>query len=1002
MKKLFRLVLLASGIFISMIAQAQNQKVSGRVTGSDGSDLPGVTVSLRGTSTGTITDGKGSYQLTVPSGQETLVFSFIGMKTVEKPINNQGVINVQLVEDVIGLEEVIAVGYGTMRKSDLTGSITTVKSESLTMRPTPTIASALQGQASGVLVRTQSAAPGGGSSITIRGINSVQSGSGPLFVVDGIPLSNINSIAPEDIESLEVLKDASATAIYGSRGSNGVILITSKKGKKGKTSISYNARYTMESMPKDIKLMNGQEFADFYTEYERTKNPNITQEQIWYNGSAYDRPTPEQAGAGTNWWEALTRSGQVQNHQLAISGGSDKNTFSVSLNYLDHEGMFIGGDYRRFGLRTSNTYEVTNWLSAGLDIYITRSVENSSGENTAMEGHDGTVNAVYKMSPAQKIYNEDGTYAANTMPGTQTMENPIALAKEQTDANRSQRAFGNFYLDFKPVKDLSIKISAGGDANERKSFLYNPTSTIYGGMANGIAQLSSNIDSYFINENIITYKKQIDVHRFDVVAGLTYEQNIFESFRASSSDFFTDAFKFNNLGAGNVIDRPASNKNKWSLASGLGRFNYSLSDKYLLTLSGRYDGSSKFGEGNKWGFFPSAALAWRVSEESFMQSLDWLSFMKVRGSYGSTGNANIGLYQSLATFAIGNYPLGTAIQPGVYIDGLENKDLKWETTTTGDLGVDFGIFNKVNITIDAYYKKTSDLLMNVSLIETSGQLKALRNVGSLENKGLEFSADAVVVDRAIKWKVKGDIYTNKNKILTLNNDATQEWKIGESLGVIRGYVLDGILGTQADLDNYKGADGIVMNGARLGDYRIVDTNKDGKISGEDQDIICDPNPDFTYSLNNELSYKNFSLSVFIYGTQGNQIQNITATFLTNLLTVRNNMNKDVINNYWTPEHTTGVKYAALNSNTYTSAGHRTVENGSFLRVQNIMLSYNLPLKQIFKNARIYASAQNLLTISDYSGFDPDISSDTGNQNFGTDRASYPLPKSVTFGIDITL
>lgn len=459
---------------------------------------------------------------------------------------------------------------------------------------------------------------------------------------------------------------------------------------------------------------------------------------------------------------------------------------------------------------------------------------------------------------------------------------------------------------------------------------------------------------------------------------------------------------YNNLDAANIFGIPQSNKTKWSLASGLGRINYAFKEKYLLTLSGRYDGSSKFGEGNKWGFFPSAALAWRISEESFMKSIEWISYMKLRGSYGATGNANIGLYQSLATFAIGNYPFGTAIQPGVFADGLENKDLKWETTTTSDIAVDFGILSKVNITIDAYYKKTSDLLMNVSLIETSGQLNALRNVGSLENKGIEFSADAVVVDRAIKWKVKGDIYTNKNKILTLNGDATQEWKIGEAIGTSRGYVLDGILGTQADLDNYKGVDGNVMNGAKLGDYRLVDTNLDGKISGEDQQITFDPNPDFTYSLNNEVSYKNFSLSVFIYGTQGNQVNNITNGYLTNLLTVRNVISKDVINNYWTPEHTTGVKYAALNSNTGNQAGQRNIEDGSFLRVQNIMLSYNLPLKQIFKSARVYVSAQNLLTITNYSGFDPDISSDTGNQNFGTDRASYPLPKSVTFGIDITL
>lgn len=996
-----RLLLLTFGLFIAFTVQAQNFKVTGTVTGSDGAAIPGVTVSAKGTTVGTITDGNGAYRITVPNAKGSLVFSFIGMKSLEIQVNNQSVINAQLTDDVIGLEEVVAVGYGTMKKSDLTGSVTTVKAESLALRPTPTIASALQGQASGVLVRTQSAAPGGTSSIVIRGINSVQSGSEPLYVVDGIPLTDINSIAPEDIESIEVLKDASATAIYGSRGANGVILITSKKGKEGKTNISYSGRYTMESMPKNLNMMNGEEFATVYTAYEKAKNPNITQAQIWYNGSTYDRPTPEQAGEGTDWWGELTRTGQVKNHQISINGGSNKNTYSVSLNYLDHQGMFLGGDYKRFGVRTSNTYQISDWLAAGLDIYITRSMQNSSGENTSMEGHVGTVNAIFKMSPTQTVYTPDGAYQKNTMPGTQTMENPIALAKEQTDATRTQRAFGNFYLNFKPTKDLSVKISAGGDAKEGKNFFYNPSTTIYGALAGGKAQLSSNINSYFISENIATYKKEFNsIHRINVVAGFTYEQNIFESFGSSASSFFTDAFLYNNLGAGNVSDKPASAKNKWSLASGLGRINYVMKDKYLLTVSGRYDGSSKFGEGNKWGFFPSFAGAWRVSEESFMQNIGWMTNLKVRGSYGTTGNSNIGLYQSLATFSMGSYPFGTTINPGVYAARLENKDLKWETTTSSDLAVDFRLFDKVNITIDGYIKKTSDLLMNVNLIETSGQLSALRNVGSLENKGLEFSADATIVNRAVKWKVKGDIYTNKNKILTLNGDATQSWKIGQSLGVLRGYVLAGILATQADLDNYKGADGKVMNGAKLGDYRIVDTNLDGKISGEDQDIICDPNPDFTYGMNNEVSYKNFSLNVFVYGSQGSQINNETARYLTNLTTIRNNLTRDVLNNYWTPDRTTNIKYAALGSN---NAQQPVIEDGSFLRIQNVILSYNLSSKKAkaFSNARIYASAQNLLTISNYSGFDPDISSDTGNQNFGTDRASYPLPKSVTCGIDIT-
>jgi TonB-linked SusC/RagA family outer membrane protein len=980
-------------------AQQKEKTVSGSVSGKGGEAIPGATVVVKGTNNGTITDLNGKFVLPKVPSNAVLMISFVGMKAQEFVVGDQTVFNVIMEEEAIGIDEVVAIGYGTIRKSDLTGSVTSVKSEELVSRPVPTIASALQGLASGVLVRTQSAAPGGKSSIVIRGINSVESEAGPLFVVDGIPMSDISSIAPEDIESLEILKDAAATAIYGSRGSNGVILISSKKGKAGKTLISYSGRYTYETLQKTLDLMNGEEFATVYSEYEKAKKPTLAPENVWYNGSAYDRPTPEQAGEGTDWWDVLTRPGHVQNHQIGISGGSERSTFSASLNYLDQIGMMVGGNYKRFTMRVSNTYEITPWLSSGLDIYITRSYLNSSGENTSMEGQGGTVNAIFKMSPAQKVYTESGDYQPNTLPGTQTNENPLAMALEQTNATRIQKTTGNFYLNFKPTKDLSFKVSAGGISNEGKTYFHNPSTTYYGKLVNGVARLTSNINSYFINENILTYKKTFGSQRINVDAGFTYEQNIYEDFSASTSNYFTDVFKYNNLGAGNLVATPSSSKTKWSLASGLGRINYVLKEKYLLTLVGRYDGCSKFGQGNKWAFFPSVAGAWRVSEESFMNGLEWMTNVKIRASYGTTGNSNIGLYQSLATFTQGNYPFGTTINPGVYLNRLENKDLKWETTVSSNLGVDMRLFDKVNLTVEGYVKKTNDLLMNVNLIETSGQQTALRNVGSLENKGLDISADAVIIDRELKWKAKGSLYLNRNKIIELNGDASQAWRIGKPLGVIRGYILDGILATQEDLDNYLGFDGKPMNGAKLGDYRIIDSNKNGKIDGEDQDIICDPNPDFTYSLGNEFSYKNFSLNIFIYGSQGNQIFNHTARYLTNIQTLRNNLLRDVYNNYWTPERTTNVKYAALGSST---AQQPVIENGSFLRVQNIMLSYNLLLKRIFHSARVYVSAQNLLTITEYSGFDPDISSDTDNNSFGNDRASYPMPKSVTFGVDITL
>ncbi len=983
----------------------QQKSIKGKVTDKSGEPLPGVSIIVTGTTIGTITDLSGDFSISPPTGSKSLSISFMGMQTQVIDIGTSDVINVTLAESETVLDEVVVVGYGTVKKSDLTGSITTVKAKDLTMRPVPTIASALQGQAAGVLVRTQSSAPGGTSSVTIRGINSVMSGSEPLYVVDGIPLQDINSIAPENIESLEVLKDASSTAIYGSRGANGVILITSKKGKSGKPVVTYGTYYSIEKMPTGNELMNAEEFTTLYTEWELNRNPNLTPAQLWYNGSSYDRPLPQNAGIGTDWWKETTQTGHAMNQQFSVSGGGEKNTYSVSLNYLDHKGIIKGGDYNRFDVRTSNTYEINDWVNAGLDLYITRSMKNSSGENTWLELNTGTINAIIKMTAAQSVYAPDGSYQKNTLPGSQTWENPVALANELTDAVRGQRAFGNFYLNIKPLKDLNFKISAGGDANERKTMYYNPSTTIYGGLSKGSALLESNIDSYFITEEILTYKKQIGENRFDLLGGFTYEQSVYENMGGASSNYFTDSYEYNNLAAGSVFDKPYSLKTKWSLASFLGRVNYALKDKYLVSLSGRYDGSSKFGEGNKWGFFPSVAAAWKISDEIFMQDIKWLSNAKLRGSYGSVGNSNIGLYRSLATYTIGNYPIGQAINPGVYATGLENTELKWETTVTAEIAVDFRLFDRVNFTIDAYSKKTNDLLMFVSLIETSGMLTALRNVGELQNRGFEFSADAVVVDKAVVWRIKGDIFTNKSKILKLNGDASQAWKIGQPLGAERGPLIDGIFETQEDLDNYIGADGKVMNGAKLGDYRTVDTNKDGKISGEDNVIIYDPNPRFTYSISNDISYKRFSLNFFTYGTYGNQIRNITGGYLTNLSTIRNNLSKDIVGNYWSTSHPTGVKYPKPG----TATTSPVIEDGTFLRIQNIVLSYSIPIKKV-KSARVYVSGQNLITLTDYSGYDPDVTSPAGvkvgtgvvsNTTIGYDNASYPTPKVVTFGLDLT-
>lgn len=990
---------------------SQTTTVTGTVASDEDSQgLPGVNVILKGTSTGTVTDVEGKYTLDVPSGGAVLVFSSVGFVSQDVEIGNRTVIDLVLVSDITALEEIVVIGYGTARKSDLTGSIVSVKAKDLTDRPVPSVTQALQGKAPGVMVRTNSAAPGGDASIIIRGHNSVTSGSQPLYVVDGLPLADISTIPTEDVESVEVLKDASSTAIYGSRGGNGVVLITTKKGSRNsKPSITYSNRFTWEKIPTDLNLMNGEEFATFYSEWEVAMTPGLDPADVWYNGSATDRPTAAQVGEGTDWFDEITQTGFIQNHNLSISGGGERNRYAISASYLDQKGMMIAGNYNRFTVKASNVSDISDWLEAGLDLFISKDKTSSSGENTGMEGRGGIINQAIKMSPAIPVYNEEGTYHINNLPATQTLENPVAQALEQENYNRMNRVFGNIFLNFKIIKDLNFKVSLGGDMRDTKSYYYDPTTTIYGGLSGGEARLRVNTNQYFSNEYILSYKKKVNKHFFDVVGGFTYEQNIYEHVGAGSSDFFTDTYLYNNLAAATLYDAPTSTKNKWSLASGLGRINYIFDDKYLFTATGRYDGSSKFGEGNKWGFFPSIAGAWRISNESFMSNTtNTISFMKLRASWGETGNQNIGMYQSLAKFALANYPFSNAIQSGVYANSLQNDALQWETTETIDIALEFSLWNRLDFTIDYYHKKTRDLLMDVALIETSGFNSALMNVGKMENKGMEFMLDAKILENDFKWNANFAVWFNRNQITELSGDPTQDWKIGHPIGSTRGYIYDGIIRTQQELDEYVDADGNVINGAQIGDYRIIDFTgpdgvPDGKITGDDRDINFNPEADYALSFNNTFIWKNFALDLFFYGSMGNQLINNTKSYSVNVLNVRNNMRRELLSieggqinrNFWTPENI-DAEYPRLGAN-----GKPSIEDGSFLRLQNVMLTYNIPSQNFFQNASVYFSMQNVFTMTDYTGWDPDVNSLSGNTEVGVDRASYPIPKGYTVGLNIT-
>ena len=978
----------------------QGIAVSGRVLDEIGEPLPGATIIEKGTANGTITDEEGKYKLMVSDENATIVFSFVGYKSHEVPLNGRSVIDVSLETDLTTLGEVVVVGYGTVKKSDLTGSVSSVKSEDLVERPVPSLAQAIQGRASGVMVRTNSAAPGGGMNIVIRGTASLNNSTTPLFILNGVPVNDIDNIPVEDIESVEILKDASATAIYGSRGANGVVLVTTKKGKKGKPVLTYANRFTFESLRNDLNMMNGPEFAAIFTEWEIANGADPS--EVFYNGSSETRPLPAEAGS-TDWFDEIIRDGLQQNHNLSLSGGGDKSVYSASLSYLDHEGLILGGDYRRIALTLNNKYDISSWVSAGFNVILSSDRRNGSGENTGLDGLGGlsAINPATKMMPTLPIFDVEGNYQENLLPGSQNRENPVAAAREYLNRRRDLNGTGNIFLEFKPFDGFKLRASLGASLRDRKTITHIPNNTVRGRQVAGEASNFQALRKYYIQEYLATYTRQLGMHSLDLLGGFTYEEQTNESFEVIGNGFFTDAFENNNMEAAQNLEAESA-KNKWQLASFISRVNYGFNDRYLLTLTGRYDGSSRFHVNNQWGFFPSVALGWRVSNESFFPQNDVISFLKFRTSWGEAGNSNIDPYSSLSTYDIANYTLGNAIVPGVGVNRLENPDFRWESTETFNIGFDVGFLNdRIDLSVEGYIKKTNDLIFESNLIETSGLSEINRNVAEIENRGIEITLNAVIMDRGdFRWSGNGNIFFNRNEITRLNGDPANDWRIGNPVGVRRGIDIDGIINDQAELDEYVDSNGNPINGAQLGDYKQVDQDGNGIINGDDQVIIFNPMPDFVYGINQDFTYKRFGLSIMIHGSHGGQVFNETKRFFTNTAVVRNNLSRDLLDNYWTPENPNAA-FPALSSEVVSNIP--IIEDGSFLRIQNILLSYSLPDIKGLSKASVFVSAQNVATFTNYSGLDPDVNS-TGGQNpgnIGVDRASYPIPRSYTVGLTVS-
>ncbi len=991
--KSFRWYLLVSLLLASIMMTAQERKVTGKVTSSeDLLGLPGANVYIKNSSVGATTDMDGNYTVFVSEKNAVLVFNFVGYQSVEIPVGNKTAINVSLKPDTKNLEEVIVVGYGTRKKSDITGSVSSVTAKELTAYPVLSAEQALQGRAAGVSVQSNNGGePGAPVKIRVRGGTSINASGDALVVVDGF--AGVSMPAPQDIASIEVLKDASATAIYGSRGSNGVIMVTTKKGKPGKPVIEFSNSTSIQTVNNKLDLLDADQFAAYRKSFT----------------------THTQGPANTDWQDVIYRDGMISNTQLSFSGGSDTVKYYVSGTYFNQNGVVINSGIDRYTIVANLEADLSPKFKVGLNTFTSKQNKDGIVSQTGAGGTGaaGVIASAYRFMPDKGIYNEDGTYTT-TAPIGDDIDNPYATAMENILETVSIVNRNNFFAQYKITKDLDFKTTLGLTDNNSQTGRFIPSTLIAGKNIKGEASVNNTRFSSFLTENYLTFKREI-IERgvLTVLGGYSYQKNKNESSFAASRGFLTNTNSYRNLGAGTVFLKPDSNLSETELISAFGRLNFDYDDKYLLTFTARRDGSSSFSKNYKYGTFPSGAIGWNIGKENFLKDSKTISNLKLRASYGATGNPSIGAYSTLSRFSEIYDVSGDVIVNAVQLTSLDNPNLKWETSYQQDYGIDLGLFdNRISITADYYKTITKDLLFNRPLPGVSGIASQLQNVGELENKGWELGINSKnFIGQDFTWNTSFNISSNKNKVLKLadNKDLlinstpghflateSQILRVGEPVGSFFGFVYDGVLqqGETALPGNFE---------TTAGGEKFKDVNGDGKLDSNDKTIIGNPNPDFIFGLNNDFTYKNLDLNIFFQGSEGGQILNYT---LMELASGNNNATTEVLD-AWTPTNTdTNVPKNAARTKRVTS---RFVYDGSYIRLKNISLGYSLSENVVSKfglsKVRFYISAQNLWTITDYPGTDPETSylndnNSRSNTNLGLDYGGYPNVRTFTMGLNV--
>ncbi|PSR57262.1 TonB-dependent receptor [Adhaeribacter arboris] len=1024
--------------FLTRITPAFSQSqepvvLTGKITDEKGEPLPGVTVLVKGTSIGTASNTEGIYTINSPQQNGILVFSFIGNLTQEIPFKGAGTHDVTLVADNKALQEVVVVGYGEQQKKDLTGAISSVAAKDIQKIQVSSVDQALQGQVAGVQISTTTGAPGGNVNVLIRGVSSINGGVQPLFVIDGYPVSNagignpLNTINPNDIESVDVLKDASATAIYGSRGSNGVIIITTKRGKSGAPRIELDSYMGFQEVGKKLDLMNAQEFASMVVDarnagyLDNFPNANINDDNTIRPGVNFDISEKYRNPAGlptTDWQDAIFRRAPISNYQLSTSGGTDALRYAVSGGYFNQEGIIINSGLKRYNFRANLDGQLTKKLAFGVSLLPSF----TQLREVPAAGHYGALGIIASatgMDPSVPVYNPDGTYGNTLIPadGNAAIQNPVKIANELQNPSSQFRLLSNAYLEYTLIPNLKLRTSFGVDLNYYKSNLWNP-STLSSAAPTGpaTARASNTENTNWLSETTLSYKKNLGTnHLVNFVGGFTAQRAYNNNVTVNAGNFPDDLITNIN---GGIVNSGSQNIEVNNLVSLLARANYSYKDKYLLTATVRSDGSSRFGKNNRWGTFPSASVGWRLSDEKFMSNFKFINDLKLRASYGITGNNAIGNYRAISLLGSNNYVIGDAVVPGLAPATLSNNNLSWESQSQLDIGMDLSVGNgRVNFTGDWYDKRNKDMLFNIQTPSATGFTNAFVNVGEVQNKGIELGINTRNLVGDFSWSTNFNITFNKNKVLAMNEETARIFgstapransnvtQVGDPIGVFYGRRAIGIFYTAQEI-----AESGTQPNAKPGDIRWKDVNSDGKMDDNDREVIGNPNPDFFFGFNNSFSYKGFSLDITTNGMYGQDVYN--AMFSINNAGVQNNL-KFIDEARWRSPEQPGVSQdgklfgrairGGLNANTSYSSLY--IFDASYWRIRNVTLGYNLPssLLQNWKiqNARVYLAVNNLYTFTDYIGYDPEVGIADSNQTaLGVDFGTYPINRSFTIGINL--